>query len=411
MATDCWPALLDRLTAAQVANRLAKTRPGRRRQAITRLASGMCRCGRCGEDLLVMERENGAYYGCPARPTGCGGVYVKADHLEHWLVHGVLHSMAGPQRTADEQPGDAELERLLREEADALRALWEDYYVRQHIGRGEFLSARAGIVARFEAQRRELNPAWRNRRLALLDDPHPERAWLRLDVDDRRAVLEADVRAVVVNPARRRGAFDSRRLQLQRWENGGADHFQPCPEPATCVLRHHPRAVGGVVLDPGEEWLDGKQVARLLGISPRIVWDAIAKGLLRAERHHRRYRVQRADVTGFLRAARITLGPLIHRRVGQLGEPAAVKAPTATETWLSTPEAITMLRVTRSRLYRAIDDGAVPAYRFGRVIRIRTAELDDLPGARADLGASKSPGVNPVGMEGVAIPTDQPARS
>ena len=33
--------------------------------------------------------------------------------------------------------------------------------------------------------------------------------------------------------------------------------------------------------------------------------------------------------------------------------------------------------LSRTRLYRAIDDGVLLAYRFGRVIRVRQAELGE----------------------------------
>ncbi len=44
--------------------------------------------------------------------------------------------------------------------------------------------------------------------------------------------------------------------------------------------------------------------------------------------------------------------------------------------WLSTAEAARRLGVTPRTLYRFIDEGQVPAYRFGRVIRLKQAEVD-----------------------------------
>lgn len=45
--------------------------------------------------------------------------------------------------------------------------------------------------------------------------------------------------------------------------------------------------------------------------------------------------------------------------------------------WLSTAEAASRLGITARTLYRFIDEGQLPAYRFGRVIRLRVAEVDD----------------------------------
>ena len=44
--------------------------------------------------------------------------------------------------------------------------------------------------------------------------------------------------------------------------------------------------------------------------------------------------------------------------------------------WLSTAEAANRLGITPRTLYRFIDEGQVPAYRFGRVIRLKAREVD-----------------------------------
>jgi excisionase family DNA binding protein len=44
--------------------------------------------------------------------------------------------------------------------------------------------------------------------------------------------------------------------------------------------------------------------------------------------------------------------------------------------WLSTREAAHHLGITTRTLYRLIDSGQIPAYRFGRVIRLKTDEVD-----------------------------------
>jgi excisionase family DNA binding protein len=44
--------------------------------------------------------------------------------------------------------------------------------------------------------------------------------------------------------------------------------------------------------------------------------------------------------------------------------------------WLSTKEASARLGITLRTLYRLIDEGQVPAYKFGRVIRLKEAEVD-----------------------------------
>lgn len=45
--------------------------------------------------------------------------------------------------------------------------------------------------------------------------------------------------------------------------------------------------------------------------------------------------------------------------------------------WLSTADAAKRLGITPRTLYRFIDLGQLPAYRFGRVIRLKAAEVDE----------------------------------
>ena len=44
--------------------------------------------------------------------------------------------------------------------------------------------------------------------------------------------------------------------------------------------------------------------------------------------------------------------------------------------WMNSAEASKRLGVTVRTLYRFIDDGNLPAYRFGRVIRLKQEEVD-----------------------------------
>ncbi|MEM9034342.1 MAG: helix-turn-helix domain-containing protein [Actinomycetota bacterium] len=45
-------------------------------------------------------------------------------------------------------------------------------------------------------------------------------------------------------------------------------------------------------------------------------------------------------------------------------------------TWLSTKAAAERLGVTPRTLYRFIDEGQLPGYRMGRVIRLKQADVD-----------------------------------
>lgn len=45
--------------------------------------------------------------------------------------------------------------------------------------------------------------------------------------------------------------------------------------------------------------------------------------------------------------------------------------------WLTTGEACERAGTTQRALYRVIDEGLLPAYRFGRRIRLRAADVDE----------------------------------
>lgn len=61
---------------------------------------------------------------------------------------------------------------------------------------------------------------------------------------------------------------------------------------------------------------------------------------------------------------------------------------TASVEWLSTADAAKALGITPRTLYRFIDQGDLAAYRFGRVIRIKQADIDAfIEGARIAPGS------------------------
>jgi excisionase family DNA binding protein len=51
-------------------------------------------------------------------------------------------------------------------------------------------------------------------------------------------------------------------------------------------------------------------------------------------------------------------------------------ASSANIEWLSTQEASRRLGITTRTLYRFVDQGEIPAYRMGRVIRLQARDID-----------------------------------
>lgn len=67
--------------------------------------------------------------------------------------------------------------------------------------------------------------------------------------------------------------------------------------------------------------------------------------------------------------------------------------------WLSTPAAAKRLGITPRTLYRFIDEGQLPAFKFGRVIRLKKVDVDTYiescrvePGSMSHLYPDTSPG-------------------
>ncbi|CAN5228615.1 hypothetical protein BH23ACT2_BH23ACT2_28100 [soil metagenome] len=53
-----------------------------------------------------------------------------------------------------------------------------------------------------------------------------------------------------------------------------------------------------------------------------------------------------------------------------------IRRMTSSIHWLSTADAAQHLGITPRTLYRFIDEGQIPGYRFGRVIRLKQTDVD-----------------------------------
>jgi excisionase family DNA binding protein len=72
-----------------------------------------------------------------------------------------------------------------------------------------------------------------------------------------------------------------------------------------------------------------------------------------------------------------------------------------TPDWINTQQAADCLGITLRTLYRLIDEKGIPAYRFGRVIRLKQSELTDwVEAARVKPGELKHLN-RPIEKEGV----------
>jgi excisionase family DNA binding protein len=66
--------------------------------------------------------------------------------------------------------------------------------------------------------------------------------------------------------------------------------------------------------------------------------------------------------------------------------------------WLSTGEAANRLGITARTLYRFIDQGELPGYRFGRVIRVKASDVESfIEASRIEPGSLEHLYPEPVG--------------
>ena len=82
--------------------------------------------------------------------------------------------------------------------------------------------------------------------------------------------------------------------------------------------------------------------------------------------------------------------------------------------WMSTQEAARRLGITPRTLYRFVDEGALPAYKMGRVFRLKRADVDEfLEASRIVPGSLEHlyPESKTSGRPGRLPPVRDPARS
>lgn len=175
------------------------------------LLAGRIRCA-CGAPMLThVLRNNYRRYRCVKGPTGgCGKVYIKAEPIEAYTTEAVLAALPSIAARPEKEAPPADLDQLASDEKN-LERLALDYYTSK-ITRAEFFAARRALEERITAARGRLA----TRRGARVVDATVAERWPELSFDDRRAVLEAVLEAVVIHPASVRGrrAFEPERVSF-----------------------------------------------------------------------------------------------------------------------------------------------------------------------------------------------------
>jgi DNA invertase Pin-like site-specific DNA recombinase len=210
-----WTAIVDEESWRRV--RALLTDPARRknRAAQRYLLTGVIFCGRCDAPLVAGGRHGTRHYVCnnePGRRPGCGRLKVVAERVEEVVVATVLEAASerdlAPSAAASSPDGAAAIEARMVE-------LAEDWS-RGELSRPEWHAARRSLEAQLgEVEQAEAEGLRTRARAAALADL-PSR-WPGMTFDERRSVLLAALKHVVIAPANGANRFDPARVSITEW--------------------------------------------------------------------------------------------------------------------------------------------------------------------------------------------------
>jgi site-specific DNA recombinase len=222
-AEAVWPPIITPAQSAKLRALLTDESRRTNRSARRYLLTRLLRCGRCGQTLVSRPTGDGTRcYVCAKGPGsgGCGGLSVRAEPLEQFLIKGVLYRLDSPEMAAalEGSPEDEDAERIRVEIEEAraqLTQLAADWAERA-ITRDEWLAARQLIEHRLQLAQKRLAKLGRSSAVTeyvghadILRD-----RWADLPLSGQQAVVAAVLDHLVVQPARRGfNGFDPSRFQ------------------------------------------------------------------------------------------------------------------------------------------------------------------------------------------------------
>jgi site-specific DNA recombinase len=214
-----WTPILDRETWQRVRDTLDRNKHrggGTRRH----LLSGIARCGRCGNGLSASQTGAGVRrYACHPNSSGCGRLGIIAEPLEEHVSAGVRSVLDGPglDRMLAGRPSgiDPSVELELSEAQRRLDELAADF-AEARITRREWMVARDAISALVSRLSERLRTDLSTPVLRAISGHDLDSWWNAATVEERRAVIQAVIGAITVDPPRRGGAgFDAGRVRVE----------------------------------------------------------------------------------------------------------------------------------------------------------------------------------------------------
>lgn len=218
-----WPPIITPAQHRQIRALLAD--PARRTNKAARryLLGGLLVCSHCGEKLVARPRADGQRrYHCARGPgfAGCGKTAIKAEDVEAYVVHAVLHRLDDPRVAAAQakRPKEPDAGRW-HDQLEADRRQLEELaaaYGRREFTMPEWRAAREPIERRMTTARKQLAKTTRANTLTpFLGKGEELRAqWSSLDLAQQHAIVAQVLDHIVVGPGRRGyNRFDPSRLR------------------------------------------------------------------------------------------------------------------------------------------------------------------------------------------------------
>lgn len=205
VAEGCWPAIVDRLTAATVRNQLATGKRASYKRPLNHLLGGMVTCGRCGGRMIPAHTSanRDRRYKC-VHPLQCQQISISMDHLEQWVTDQVFARLEARRPGGGRKPWDQRSANLairaLNRETDVLKALNRAHFVNAEITYTEWVRLRDEIALTTAQEVARIGPA----RPAGLSSTIPvwkARAhWDQLSMQVRHNVIAVELHEVVIFP-------------------------------------------------------------------------------------------------------------------------------------------------------------------------------------------------------------------
>jgi site-specific DNA recombinase len=298
VATDCYPAIIDRMTHARVRAILAdRTTRQARRHGTDFLLNRIIYCSRCGNRLY--PHRNPDNYRC-THLSDVPDVSISSEYVESWATEAVFWRLrrreAQPRRGPTNADAEARLLALERHRASMLE-LARDYYNHRVISRDEYLVSRFALDQSLaEATREETN---------LPSADEAEARWGEMTLEERRGVITSELRFLVINPSARRGMRSyATRVKAAWWQpfgRGGEIPKRLRTAPLLIKASTTERVLTPAMI-AATETVTVSQAASRIGVPDQHVRNLIRDGALRARGGRQPFLIARRDLDAYLRA-------------------------------------------------------------------------------------------------------------